>query len=150
MPSLTPGVEKLMLSRTSFSKLHTSQPTFFSLIYHYLQSCIEAFPCCFPALCDVDWSCTQVSCVYTTFFFYKDSVFAWENVISNEISFQLANYFKTQMSFIMVYLVMAIIYYNVFNDLPPKRNMNPKVDYFVETRGHIFFLHYLTLIYHGV
>lgn len=84
------------------------------------------------------------------FSFRKDIVFAWENVISNEISFQLANYFKTHMSFIMVYLVMAIIYYNVFNDLPPKRNMNPKVDYSVDTRGHILFLHYLRLIYHGV
>jgi hypothetical protein len=45
-------------------------------------------------------------------------------VISNELCFYLSNYLSTQIFFMVVYLVFAIVYFNFFDGLPIKEIVN--------------------------
>jgi hypothetical protein len=50
-------------------------------------------------------------------------VFDWDEIISNEISYQLANYLKIQIFFMTAYLVLTMTYCNVFEGLPLRGNV---------------------------
>jgi hypothetical protein len=51
-------------------------------------------------------------------------MFDWEEVISNELSFQLSNYFNNQRFFMATYLVFTIVFCNLFDGLPFKATIN--------------------------
>jgi hypothetical protein len=65
------------------------------------------------------------SALYALYFsFHKDAMFDWEEVISNELCFQLSNYFSTQIFFMAAYLVFTIVFCNFFDSLPVKETVN--------------------------
>jgi hypothetical protein len=65
------------------------------------------------------------SSLYALYFsFRKDAMFDWEKVISNELCFQLSNYFSTQIFFMVTYLVFTIVFCNFFDSLPVKESVN--------------------------
>jgi len=58
------------------------------------------------------------------FSFWKESLFHWAKLISNEIFFQLDNYVKTHRFFMAAYLVLAVSYCNVFEGLSLRSNLD--------------------------
>ena len=50
--------------------------------------------------------------------------FDWGRVISSEISHQLVNYQQTKRFFMLSYLVFAIVYGYVFEEFPPRKDVD--------------------------
>jgi hypothetical protein len=56
----------------------------------------------------------------------KEAVFDWDEIILNEISYQLVNYLKTSRFLMTAYLVLVVAYCNVFERLTSRGNFDAK------------------------
>jgi hypothetical protein len=62
------------------------------------------------------------------FSIHEKAVFDWENIISNELSFQLSNFRKNKKFYMSSYLIFSITYCHVFKGLHLAKQVNCKID----------------------
>jgi hypothetical protein len=89
---------------------------------------------------DISWIFLQLmGCEYTShipryvlyvlyFYFQKEVIFEWTEMISNDISYQISNYTKIERFFMTSYLVLVVTYCNVFEGLPSRGNVDVEND----------------------